>query len=189
MYVEFEYLIQLMVGSKGHVLKTCGPLIFGKIGTMCYTSKKRATSPSPSSISLDDDPSMKQNVATAKKLVTVAVAQEMQPPCDIAEKAVTTCLKVLPNDNVRFKRLPEGRQKAHPVYYVGRVMCAAGESQWKVGGMRRHGSISLNQFVFTDGDVSVYAEDYIFKMLSKNPKQVRSVLHFPDDLTEFALMI
>jgi hypothetical protein len=39
------------------------------------------------------------------------------------------------------------------------------------------------------GDVSVYAEDYILKMLSKNPKQVCSVLHFPDDLTEFALMI
>jgi hypothetical protein len=68
-------------------------------------------------------------------------------------------------------------------------MCAAWESQWKVGGMRRHGSTSLNQFVFTDGDVSIYAEDYILKMLIKNPKQVRSVLHFPDDLTEFALMI
>jgi hypothetical protein len=97
---------------------------------------------------------MKQNVATAKKLVTEAVAQEMQPPCNIVEKAVTTCLKVLPNDNVRFKRLPEGRKKAHPVNYVWRVICAAGESQWKVGGMRRHCSTSLNQFVFTDGDVT-----------------------------------
>jgi hypothetical protein len=133
---------------------------------------------------------MKQNVATAKNLVTEEVAQEIQPPCDIVEKAVTTCLKVPPpNDNVRFKRLSEGRKKAHPVYYVGRVICAAGESQWKVGGMRRHGSTSLNQLVFTDGDVSVYAEDYILKMLSKNPKQVRSGLHFPDDLTEFALMV
>jgi hypothetical protein len=85
---------------------------------------------------------------------------------------------------VVIKLLPKGKRTAHPVFYIGSVVCQE-KDRWKLQCMLRHKS-SMNCFVYpVHEDIDIYPESDIIKVL-KTPKVVKTVHHFSDDLSEFS---
>jgi hypothetical protein len=101
-----------------------------------------------------------------------------------AEKKDRECQNSKVGDYVILQLQPDGKRKVQPVFYAGFVLRQQGED-WEISCLRRHNE-SVTQFYYPKReDVSLYSDGQIVMHLHE-PKKVRDVYHFSDDLSQYA---